>query len=144
MKNDTQPDSDLIGDIAIMHSKFGVYGAVSKMTPEMKREFLALRWASIYEEVVELDEAIDQKDPEEIVDALIDIMVFTLGTLDVFNVDAAQAWKQVLKANMAKNVGVKEGRPNPFGLPDLVKPEGWQPPSHAGNHGMLSEMYPAK
>lgn len=136
--------TDLIDDICVMHSKFGVYDAVSKMTPEMKREFLALRWSSIYEEVVELDEAMDQKDPEEIVDALIDIMVFTLGTLDAFNVDASDAWKQVLKANMAKNVGVKEGRPNPFGLPDLVKPEGWQPPSHAGNHGMFTEMYPAK
>ena len=42
---------------------------------------------------------------------------------------------QIYSANMAKNVGVKPGRPNPFGLPDLIKPDGWIGPSHSGNHG---------
>jgi len=38
---------------------------------------------------------------------------------------------------MTKEVGIKASRPNPLGLPDLIKPEGWQPPSHQGNHGLL-------
>jgi hypothetical protein len=49
------------------------------------------------------------------------------------------AWNKVYEANAAKDVGVKEGRPNPFGLPDLIKPEGWVAPSHEGNHGDLEK-----
>ena len=39
---------------------------------------------------------------------------------------------------MNKTPGVKATRPNKFGLPDLVKPEGWTAPSHTGNHGLLT------
>ena len=84
-------------------------------------------------------DAIEAKDPEEIVDGLIDMCVFAIGTLDVFGVDANMAWNKVYEANAAKDVGVKEGRPNPFGLPDLIKPEGWTAPSHEGNHGDLKK-----
>jgi hypothetical protein len=47
----------------------------------------------------------------------------------------------VLEANMAKEVGRKESRPNPLGLPDLIKPEGWTAPSHEGNHGIISSSF---
>ena len=76
-------------------------------------------------------------DAEEIVDGLIDLCVVAIGTLDAFNVDGNKAWDEVLKANMQKEVGVKESRPNPLGLPDLIKPEGWEAPSHKGNYGDL-------
>ena len=36
-----------------------------------------------------------------------------------------------------KEPGIKEGRPNPLGLPDLKKPEGWTAPEHTTNHGKL-------
>jgi len=52
-------------------------------------------------------------------------------------VNPHHAWDDVLKANMAKEVGVKESRPNPLGIPDLIKPEGWTAPSHKGNHGII-------
>jgi len=39
---------------------------------------------------------------------------------------------------MSKEVGIKEGRDNPLGLPDLVKPAGWLAPDHSGNHGDLA------
>ena len=64
--------------------------------------------------------------------------VIAIGTLDAFNIDAQKAWEQVQTANMAKEVGVKESRPNPLGLPDLVKPKNWKAPSHADNHGYLT------
>ena len=38
---------------------------------------------------------------------------------------------------MQKEIGVKDTRPNPLGLPDLVKPEGWQSPQHYDNIGKL-------
>ena len=30
---------------------------------------------------------------------------------------------------------IKEARPNPFGLPDLITPDDWEPTCHEGNHG---------
>ncbi len=41
---------------------------------------------------------------------------------------------------MAKERGIKPERPNPLGLPDLIKPAGWVAPSHADNHGLLTEV----
>jgi len=82
-----------------------------------------------------------EKDAEEIVDGLIDLVVVAVGTLDLYEVDFNKAWFEVLKANMNKRVGVKEGRPNPYGLPDLCKPEGWTAPSHAGNHGLIQKAF---
>ena len=79
-------------------------------------------------------------DSEEVVDALIDLCVVAIGTLDLFEVNAYEAWNQVLAANLNKKVGVKESRPNPFGLPDLVKPEGWTAPDHTGNHGKIGDL----
>ena len=89
----------------------------------------------IREEFQETENAIASKDPEEIVDGLVDLLVFTLGTLEVMDVDIQKAWEQVMSSNMMKEPGVKPGRPNPLGLPDLLKPSGWIPPSHEGNHG---------
>jgi predicted HAD superfamily Cof-like phosphohydrolase len=81
-----------------------------------------------------------EKDAEEIVDGLIDLCVVAIGTLDAFGIDAYKAWDEVHQANMSKEVGVKKERPNPLGLPDLVKPEGWINPSHGGNHGLLNNI----
>ncbi len=42
---------------------------------------------------------------------------------------------------MAKEVGIKPERPNPLGLPDLIKPADWKAPSHADNHGVISHSF---
>ena len=73
-------------------------------------------------------------------DGLIDLCVVAIGTLDLFGIDAHKAWQEVHSANMSKEVGVKESRPNPLGLPDLIKPEGWTAPSHEYNHGLLNNI----
>ena len=124
-------------DINKMHQKFGVkeWFEANKDNKDLMDKYLKFRLAMCKEELDETMDAIDARDPEEIVDGLIDMCVFAIGTLDVFGIDANRAWDAVYGANMAKNVGIKEGRPNPFGLPDLMKPEGWEAPSHEGNHG---------
>ncbi len=129
-----------VDDINAMHKKFGVHDwfkAELKKDPNKLKEFLEFRMKMVQEEVDETNEAIQHKDPEEIVDGLIDICVFAIGTLDAFGIDAYKAWDEIYNANMMKNVGVKEGRPNPLGLPDLIKPDDWKNPSHKGNHGSL-------
>jgi hypothetical protein len=129
---------DIFRDIREMHDHFGVRKAVLKLDVARLREFLRFRADCVAEEVSELEAGLRR--PEEVVDALIDIMVFAAGTLDLFGVDGQKAWDEVLKANTSKEVGVKEGRPNPYGLPDLVKPAGWEAPSHADNHGYLDRF----
>lgn len=149
--------SDWANDIRMMHLKFGVHEwfEKNKNDKELMAKYFTFRLNMCLEELLETGTAagllLKQKDdgnfaftetnnasdPEEIVDGLIDLCVFAIGTLDVFGVDANEAWDKVYAANMNKNVGVKAGRPNPFGLPDLIKPEGWTAPSHEGNHGDL-------
>jgi len=126
---------DWVSDIADMHTKYGVNEKVREFDKEKLEKFLEFRISFLQEE---LDELKDNKgNPEEVVDALVDLCVVAIGTLDAFDVDAYAAWDRVHEANMAKEVGVKASRPNPLGLPDLIKPEGWTAPSHEGNHGII-------
>ena len=128
-----------VEDIKDMHAKYGVHEWV-KNNPEKLEQLLHFRVAFLKEEFDETFKATGEKDAEEIVDGLIDLCVVAIGTLDVMGIDANEAWHNVHKANMAKNVGIKESRPNPLGLPDLVKPEGWKAPDHTGNHGLLVNL----
>jgi predicted HAD superfamily Cof-like phosphohydrolase len=134
--------ADLIHDMYMMHNKFGVHEwfEKNKHDKDLMDKYLEFRLSMCKEELDETVAAYAAKDSEEVVDGLIDLVVFALGTLDVFGVDAKAAWDKVYEANMAKSPGVKPGRPNPFGLPDLLKPEGWQAPSHEGNHGHLPNV----
>lgn len=130
-----------VKDIYDMHEKFGVQRWVTEQiqfgNKEKLQEFLKFRLRFLQEELGEMAVACDEKNPEEVVDALIDLCVVAIGTLDAFGIDANEAWNEVHSANMAKEPGVKESRPNPLGLPDLIKPEGWTGPDHDGNHGYL-------
>ena len=125
-------------DIAMMHEKYGVHPVVEKMNANTLKQFLEFRVRFLEEELTELKNATNADD---VVDALIDLCVVAIGTLDGFGVDSHKAWDAVLKANMNKKVGVKESRPNPLGLPDLIKPAGWVAPSHADNEGKLKEIF---
>ena len=127
-----------IKDMSEFYNKFEMNKVVKGMSKQELRDFLEFRIDLLVEEYTEL--VSNPNNPEEIVDALIDIVVVALGTLNCFDIDIEKAWNEVLKANMSKEFGKKEGRPNPLGLPDLMKPEGWQSPSHIDNHGLLSQM----
>lgn len=122
-------------DMRKMHDKYGIGKVINEMDVSTLSAFIRFRSECIQEEVDEFNDAIKANDAEEMVDALIDICVFAIGTLDVMDVDANEAWDKVLKANMNKSVGIKEGRPNPLGLPDLMKPTDWIAPEHSENHG---------
>jgi len=131
-------------DMQDMHKKYGV----DKWMNEEKKsdwsrlnKYMDFRIKMMQEELDETRVAFQNKNEEEVVDGIIDLCVFAIGTLEVFGVDANKAWDQVYKANMSKEVGIKEGRPNPLGLPDLVKPEGWEGPTHKGNHGNITDSF---
>lgn len=141
-----------VQDINDMHAKFGVHKWVGQKVAEgdfdSLRKFMQFRIDFLREELTETNNAfwVSQDgseraiDAEEIVDGLIDLCVVAIGTLDAFGVDAHKAWDAVHAANMAKEPGVKPSRPNPLGLPDLIKPSDWQPPSHYGNHAIIGKL----
>jgi len=131
-------------DMQDMHKKYGVdtwMDAEKNSDWSRLQMFMDFRIKMMQEELDETKTAFKNGDAEEIVDGIIDMCVFAIGTLEVFGVDANKAWDQVLKANMSKEVGIKEGRPNPLGLPDLIKPEGWEGPTHKGNHGNITDSF---
>ena len=128
-------------DMNYMHEHYGVHEAMKKLGRDKLLEFLKFRFRFLQEEVNEGFKAIDEKDAEGYVDSLIDLVVVAVGTLDLLNVDFDRAWDSVLEANLAKEVGVKASRPNPLGLPDLIKPEGWVGPDHTGNHGIIDSIF---
>lgn len=129
---------DWATDITMMHAHYGVHTVIDKMDEDTLKKFLQFRIDFLMEELTELRSA---ENSEDVVDALIDLCVVAIGTLDGFGVDAHKAWDEVLKANMTKETGIKASRPNPLGLPDLIKPEGWVGPSHSGNYGFLKKIF---
>jgi predicted HAD superfamily Cof-like phosphohydrolase len=134
-------ESNVALDMETMHSYYEVYDALQTLDKPKLLEFLKFRFRFLQEELDEGQHAIEQGNAEEVVDSLIDLVVVAVGTLDLFGIDFNHAWYEVWRANMNKEVGIKEGRENPFGLPDLVKDSNWIPPSHAGNHGLIGKIF---
>ena len=133
-------------DMQEMHKKYGVnkwMQAEKQSDVDIRRfnKFMEFRIGMMQEELDETKNAYKENNAEEMVDGIIDLCVFAIGTLEVFGVDANKAWDEVYKANMSKEVGIKQGRPNPLGLPDLVKPKGWKGPSHEDNHGYITDSF---
>lgn len=138
--------TDWVQDIADMHVKFGVNPVIRELSKEQLKQFLQFRIDFLKEELQEMDDALNDPDfakdrADETVDALIDLSVVAIGTLNAFDVDAHEAWARVHDKNMQKNPGVNANRPNPLGLPDLIKPAGWTPPTHADNVGLLKKVF---
>ena len=133
--------ADWVNDINRMQTKYGVREWIKHATPFQLKKYLEFRLNFIKEEYDETREALITEDSEEIVDGLIDLCVVAIGTLDALGVNVHKAWNEVYEANMNKEVGVKESRPNPLGLPDLIKPKGWTAPSHEKNHGIIGNAW---
>ena len=73
----------------------------------------------IDEECKELAQACDTDDAVETLDALIDILVVTIGAIHSMGADGEGAWKEVMTTNFAK-IG-EDGK--------VLKPQGWEPPN---------------
>ena len=133
---------DWVKDINEMQYKYGVHKWIhdNRDNPDILKRYLEFRIDFLKEELDETEAALITTNSEEIVDGLIDLCVVAIGTLDAFGVDPYKAWNEILRANLSKEVGVKPERPNPMGLPDLIKPEDWEGPDHSDNHGKLNNI----
>ncbi len=111
----------MVRSIARMHLKFGITSRHMKWTDEEKD----FRIVAMQEE---LDEYMDAKTKEDELDALLDLVIFAMGTaerqgmLEVFE----EGFMRVMRANCNKTVGKNAKRGN-FQI-DLVKPEHWKAP----------------
>ena len=83
--------------------------------------------ALIEEEHKELKVALADNDDEEIVDALLDILVVTIGALHSFGANSEGGWKEVMSTNFAKiDRETSKVRKREDGK--VLKPVGWTPP----------------
>jgi predicted HAD superfamily Cof-like phosphohydrolase len=81
----------------------------------------------INEEHQELLEATLSEDRVEQLDALIDILVVTIGAIHSAGWDAEGAWKEVMATNFAK-IG-ENGKVRKREDGKVLKPVGWEPPN---------------
>jgi predicted HAD superfamily Cof-like phosphohydrolase len=81
----------------------------------------------IGEETGELADAVNAKDPVETLDALIDILVVTIGAVHSMGADAEGAWKEVMRTNFAK-IDKETGKVRKREDGKVLKPLGWTAP----------------
>ena len=86
--------------------------------------------ALIEEEFKELQQAIATNDNVECLDALIDILVVTIGALHSMGADSEGAWKEVMSTNFAK-IDKLTGKVRKREDGKVLKPVGWMPPKLA-------------
>ena len=81
----------------------------------------------IEEEFNELTAAEDANDRVEQLDALIDILVVTIGAIHSMGADAEGAWKEVMRTNFAK-IDKETGKVRKREDGKVLKPVGWTAP----------------
>ena len=84
----------------------------------------------IDEEVGELEEAVMANDRVEQLDALVDILVVTMGAIRAGGFDGEGAWKEVMDTNFAK-IDPDTGKVRKREDGKVLKPEGWKAPELA-------------
>lgn len=82
----------------------------------------------IKEEFEELQEAVEADDRKEQLDALIDILVVTIGAVIQGGFEGEGAWDEVMRTNFAK-IDPDTGKVRKREDGKVLKPEGWQPPN---------------
>lgn len=81
----------------------------------------------IEEEANELADAILNNSREEVLDALVDIVVVTVGALHSLGCNAEGAWKEVMQTNFAK-IDKDTGKVRKREDGKVLKPVSWIPP----------------
>jgi len=81
----------------------------------------------IEEEAEELNDAIRNNDPVEALDALIDILVVTIGAIHSMGANAEGAWNEVMRTNFAK-IDPVTGKVRKREDGKVLKPADWSPP----------------
>ena len=92
------------------------------------KEQYGLYLGLIEEEYAELGQALEDENKLEQLDALVDILVVTIGAIHSAGFDAEGAWKEVMRTNFAK-IDKDTGKVRKRDDGKVLKPTGWQPPN---------------
>ena len=84
----------------------------------------------IDEEYIELQKALRKHNTVEQLDALVDILVVTMGAIRAGGFDGEGAWKEVMDTNFAK-INPETGKVIKREDGKVLKPEGWKAPELA-------------
>jgi predicted HAD superfamily Cof-like phosphohydrolase len=101
--------------------------ACDQTTDEWNLAQFELYTKLINEEKDELETAIVAGDRVEMLDALTDILVVTIGAIHSAGFDAEGAWKEVMRTNFAK-IDRETGKVRKREDGKVLKPVGWTPP----------------
>lgn len=82
----------------------------------------------IREELQELNAAIEDEDKVEKLDALIDIVVVSIGAIHSMGANAQGAWDEVMSTNFAK-IDPTTGKVKKREDGKVLKPDNWRPPN---------------
>lgn len=117
-----------INKINLMHKQFNIDCSQVPFT-EAEKNF---RLICMEEEIAEFEDA---KTNEDLLDAMVDLVVFAIGTVERMGFLGVfpEAYNRVMAANMQKHLGGNKKRGD-FQI-DLVKPDGWEAP-------MLADLLP--
>jgi predicted HAD superfamily Cof-like phosphohydrolase len=88
---------------------------------------LNLYYNLIAEEYRELVEAISENNNLEQLDALVDILVVTIGAINSLGADGEGAWNEVMRTNFAK-IDPDTGKVRKRADGKVLKPDGWAAP----------------
>ena len=97
--------------------------SVDESNPDQYKMYLKL----IDEEVEELKLAVSRGDTVEQLDALLDIIVVTIGAIHSAGHDGEGGWKEVMGTNFAK-IDKETGKVRKREDGKVLKPVGWVPP----------------
>ena len=98
--------------------------ACDQSTGEFNEQQYQMYCNLIHEEFNELVASATAKDD---LDALIDILVVTIGAIHSLGADAEGAWKEVMRTNFAK-IDKETGKVRKREDGKVLKPQGWTPP----------------
>jgi predicted HAD superfamily Cof-like phosphohydrolase len=101
--------------------------ACDQTTSKHNAQQYAMYLELIDEESKELDIALANNDRVEQLDALIDILVVTIGAIHSGGFDAEGAWKEVMRTNFAK-IDHDTGKVRKREDGKVLKPVGWTAP----------------
>jgi predicted HAD superfamily Cof-like phosphohydrolase len=95
---------------------------------EWNKQQLDMYHSLIKEECGELQEGFDNNDRVEILDALIDIIVVTIGAINSMGANGQGAWDEVMRTNFAK-IDDTTGKVKKRADGKVMKPDNWKSPN---------------
>jgi predicted HAD superfamily Cof-like phosphohydrolase len=124
--------SDGYHDVLAFHYKYDVRTSLVDKPHIPARDVLDFRRKFLQEELDEFQLAYTSVDIEKSLDALIDLVYVAYGTAILMGISPRcwqECWDEVQRANMTKMRAPTAGDSKRGHELDVVKPEGWRPPT---------------